>query len=158
MTGLLHEKDFSRKTFLKGGALVVGVATVGFGVAGNASAAVPTPAGYNPDQAQADTYLTVNSDNTVTVTFGSPDWGHGLYTGVLMMVGEELDMDMSQLTYARPDTWINGTGGGGGQQRLQQPCARRARSGPQRPVRRCSRWPRRAARRYRSRASRSRRA
>ncbi|HEX4519587.1 MAG TPA: molybdopterin cofactor-binding domain-containing protein [Gaiellaceae bacterium] len=115
MTGLLPEKEFSRKTLLKGGALIVGVSTVGFGVAGKASAAVaPSPAGYNPDQAQADTYLTVNSDNTVTVTFGSPDWGHGLYTGVLMMVGEELDLDLSQMNYARPDTWINGTGGGGG--------------------------------------------
>ena len=56
----------------------------------------------------------MNGDNTVTVTFGSPDWGHGLYTGVSMIVAEELDMDMSQMHYLRPDTWVNGTGGGGG--------------------------------------------
>src|SRR5450755_3913855 len=106
MTGLLHEKPisdrhFSRKSFVKGGgALIVAFSVAGAGVSGNASAAAaavaPTAAGYNPDQAQLDTFLSVNSDNTVNVKFGSPDWGHGLYTGVSMMVAEELDVDMSQ--------------------------------------------------------------
>jgi nicotinate dehydrogenase subunit B len=125
MTGLipengsnLHQKEFSRKSFVKGGgALIVGFSLAGSAVAGKAAGAAavaPTSAGYNPDQAQADTFLTVNGDNTVTVKFGSPDWGHGLYTGVSMLVAEELDVDMSQINYLRPDTWVNGTGGGGG--------------------------------------------
>jgi CO/xanthine dehydrogenase Mo-binding subunit len=115
MTALIHEKQFSRRSFVKGGgALIVGLGVGGGLLAGRSSAATPTSAGYNPDQTQVDTFLTINSDNTATVTFGSPDWGHGIYTGVIMMVAEELDMDMSQVSYARPDTWINGTGGGGG--------------------------------------------
>src|SRR5215831_5325770 len=116
MTGFLHEKEFSRRSFVKGGgALIVGLGVGGALLPGRASAAAkPTSAGYNPDQAQVDSFLTINADNTATVTFGSPDWGHGIYTGVIMMVAEELDMDMSQVSYARPDTWINGTGGGGG--------------------------------------------
>ncbi len=115
MTGLLYEKEFSRKSFLRGGgALIVGFSLVGAGVGGKASAAAPTSAGYLPDQASVDSFLVVNGDNTVTVTFGSPDWGHGIYTGVSMMVAEELDVEMSQIHYLRPDTWVNGTGGGGG--------------------------------------------
>jgi CO/xanthine dehydrogenase Mo-binding subunit len=119
VTGFMHEKEFSRKSFIKGGgALIVGVSVAG-AVSSGAGAATfvpPTSAGYNAglDQTQLDTFLRVNADNTVTVTFGSPDWGHGIWTGALQMVGEELDMDMSQLEFHRPDTWVNGTGGGGG--------------------------------------------
>src|SRR5207237_1442735 len=40
MTGLLHEKEFSRKNFLKGGgALIVGFSVAGAGLSGAASAA-----------------------------------------------------------------------------------------------------------------------
>jgi hypothetical protein len=60
MTGFMHEKELSRKTFLKGGgALIVGFSA--FGVAGTAQAAngnTPfnkrTPADFLPDQAQID--------------------------------------------------------------------------------------------------------
>ena len=40
MTGFMHEKEFSRKTFLKGGgALVVGFSLAGAGLGGKAQAA-----------------------------------------------------------------------------------------------------------------------
>ena len=40
MTGLLNEQEFSRKTFLRGGgALIVGLSTLGVGFAGSAAAA-----------------------------------------------------------------------------------------------------------------------
>jgi len=115
MTGFLHEKEFSRQTFLKGGgALIVGFSVAGSALAGKASAAMPTSAGYNPDQTRVDSFLTLNPDNTWTIKFGQPEWGHGAYTGISMMVAEELDVDMSQVVYARPDTWVAGVGGGGG--------------------------------------------
>jgi nicotinate dehydrogenase subunit B len=115
MTGFLHEKEFSRQTFLKGGgALIVGFSVAGSALAGKASAAMPTSAGYNPDQTRVDSFLTLNPDNTWTIKFGQPEWGHGAYTGISMMVAEELDVDMSQVIYARPDTWVAGVGGGGG--------------------------------------------
>ena len=61
MTGFLHEKELSRKTFLKGGgALIVGFSTLA-STAGKAQAAnglTPfakrTPADFLPDQAQVD--------------------------------------------------------------------------------------------------------
>src|SRR5262249_31148396 len=56
MTGLLHEKEFSRKSFIKrGGALIVGFSLAGAGLAGKASA-VGTPAGYLPDITQVDSW------------------------------------------------------------------------------------------------------
>jgi len=83
MTGFLHEKEFSRKSFVKGGgALIVGLSTAGAlsSGAGAATFVPPTSGGYNAglDQTQVDTFLRVNADNTVTVTFGSRDWGHGI--------------------------------------------------------------------------------
>ena len=42
MTGLLHEKEFSRKSFVKGGgALIIGFSVAGSALAGKASAAFP---------------------------------------------------------------------------------------------------------------------
>jgi nicotinate dehydrogenase subunit B len=115
MTGFMHERELSRKTFLKGGgALVVGFSAAGSVVAGKALSAAPTSAGYAPDPNRLDSYLTLNPDNTWTIKFGQPEWGHGAYTGISMMVAEELDVDLDQVTYARPDTWIFAVGGGGG--------------------------------------------
>jgi CO/xanthine dehydrogenase Mo-binding subunit len=114
MTEILN-RDFSRKTFVKGGgALIVAFSAAGAGLAGTAKAAGPTSAGYNPDLTQVDSFITLNADNTVTVKHGQPDWGHGVATGIVMLVAEELDMDPSQVLYPTPDTWVNGAGGGGG--------------------------------------------
>ena len=66
MTGLLHEKEFSRRSFIKaGGMLIVGFSLAGSGLAGKASAA-PTAAGYLPNPNQIDSWLTIGADNTAT--------------------------------------------------------------------------------------------
>jgi len=95
-----------------GGALVVGFSTLG-ALAGKASAAtraandpVPAPADYLPNQAAVDSWIRLNSDNTVTVTTGQGEYGTGTPTGVLMIAAEELNMSMSQMIYVRPDTWV----------------------------------------------------
>src|SRR5439155_7955053 len=81
MTGLLHEKEFSRKNFLKGsGALVVGASVAGAGLAGKASAA-PGPAGYLPDTTKLDTWITIGADNTVTLKMSQIETGNGITTG-----------------------------------------------------------------------------
>ena len=44
MTGLLHEKEFSRKSFIRrGGMLTVGFSLVGAGLAGKVGAAAVVP-------------------------------------------------------------------------------------------------------------------
>ncbi len=125
MTGLIPEKQFSRRSFVKGGgALVVGFSLAGSAVAGKASAA-PSPAGYLPDINQVDSWITLGADNTVTLKMSQIEVGNGITTGFLQVLAEELDMDISQMYYGRyenqptfaphADTWIAvSTGGEGG--------------------------------------------
>jgi nicotinate dehydrogenase subunit B len=126
MTGLLPE--FSRKSFIKGsGALVAGVSVAGAGLAGKASAAVPTSAGYLPDLTQVDSWITINADNTITLKTSKIEVGNGITTGFLQVLAEELDTDMSQMRYGSSnydasgsmntvvDTWVvTNVGGEGG--------------------------------------------
>src|SRR5262249_27576819 len=101
MTGLMHEKEFSRKSFIKGGgALIVGFSIAGSAVAGKAAAA-PTPAGYLPDLNKVDSWITIGADNTVTLHTSQSEFGNGINTGFLQVLAEELDMDMSQMYYGR---------------------------------------------------------
>jgi len=125
MTGLIPEKQFSRRSFVKGGgALVVGFSLAGSAVASKASAA-PSPAGYLPDINQIDSWITLGADNTVTLKMSQIEVGNGITTGFLQVLAEELDMDISQMYYGRyenqptfaphADTWIAvSTGGEGG--------------------------------------------
>jgi nicotinate dehydrogenase subunit B len=101
MTEML-KKEFSRKTFVKGGgALVVGFSLGGSALAGKAAAAAPTAAGYNPPLTQLDSWIRINADNTVNVLTSQGDPGNGISTGFLMVAAEELDVELSQM--------INGT-------------------------------------------------
>ncbi len=130
MTGFMHEKEFSRKSFVKGsGALVVGFSLAGALTAGKASAAAaPSPAGYLPDLSQTDSWFTFGADNTVTLTQSKIEVGNGITTGFLEVAAEELDADMSQMRYGQSkydasghalntvvDSWVAAnTGGEGG--------------------------------------------
>ncbi|HEX4521836.1 MAG TPA: molybdopterin cofactor-binding domain-containing protein [Gaiellaceae bacterium] len=124
MTGLMHEKSFSRTSFLKGGgALVVGFSLAGTALAGRAAAAAPTAAGYLPDVNQVDSWITIGADNTVTLKTSQIEVGNGITTGFLQVLAEELDMDMSQMYYGHfnngsaphADTYVAvSTGGEGG--------------------------------------------
>jgi nicotinate dehydrogenase subunit B len=121
MTGFMHEKELSRKSFLKGGgALVVGFSALA-GTAGNAQAAsgntpftARTPADFLPNLQSVDSWLAITPENKVIVTHGETEFA-GTPTGILMLVAEELNItDMNMMIYAHPETWLNATGGGGG--------------------------------------------
>jgi CO/xanthine dehydrogenase Mo-binding subunit len=111
-------KEFSRKTFLKGGgAMIVAIA----GTSGTAQAATGNtpfaqrgPGDFLPNLNTIDAWIAIRPDNTVMVTHGETELGHGTPTGILMLVAEELDVDMDQMVYNAPETWLNATGGGGG--------------------------------------------
>jgi CO/xanthine dehydrogenase Mo-binding subunit len=110
MTGFLHEKEFSRKTFLKGGgALVVGFSALGAGLAGKASAAgtADDPYGSNPiDHNQIDSWIVINADNTASVKSGAIFQGTGSPNGILMIAADELDMDFGQMKFVTADTSV----------------------------------------------------
>jgi CO/xanthine dehydrogenase Mo-binding subunit len=127
MTGFLHEKEFSRKNFLKGsGAVVVGASVAGAALAGKASAA--SPAGYLPDLTKLDSWISIGADNTVTLKMSQIETGNGITTGFLQVLAEELGTDITQMRYGSSlydsaghalnssvDTWIvASTGGEGG--------------------------------------------
>jgi CO/xanthine dehydrogenase Mo-binding subunit len=101
MTAMLADTDFSRRDLLKGGgALIVGFAIGGSApaMAGRGDAAGP------PDPNAIDSWIAIHSDNTATVFFGKCELGQGNTTGLLQIAGEELDLDMSQLSAVRLDT------------------------------------------------------
>jgi nicotinate dehydrogenase subunit B len=105
MAGFLQEKEFSRKSFLKGGgALIVGFSLAGAAVAGGAPAADNPYASNGVDQYSVDSWITINADNTATIKTGGIRQGTGSDTGLLMIAGEELNMDMSQLEFVLADT------------------------------------------------------
>jgi nicotinate dehydrogenase subunit B len=120
MTGLLHEKEFSRKNFVKaGGALIVGFTLTGIGRVDRARAAQiqqaspdsPYASNGPYDQFQVDSWITINADNTASIKSGGILQGTGSDTGLLMIAGEELNMDMSQLEFVMADTNVTPNSG-----------------------------------------------
>jgi CO/xanthine dehydrogenase Mo-binding subunit len=106
MTEVLTQREFSRKAFVKGGgAMIVGFGLAGAGLAGRVQAAESPFASNGPyDMWQIDAWLTIHADNTASLGYGYPEVGQGSSTGMLQIVGEELDMAMSQLSVVGPDT------------------------------------------------------
>src|SRR5579884_966152 len=105
MTGLLHEKELSRRQFLRGGgALIVGFSLAGAGLAGEARADTSPYTSNGVDQYSVDSWITINPDNTATIKTGGIRQGTGSDTGLLMIAGEELGMEMSQLRFVMADT------------------------------------------------------
>jgi nicotinate dehydrogenase subunit B len=117
MTGFMHEKEFSRKSFLKGGGAVVAglaVAPAASAATGNTPFASRGPGDYLPDLNTIDAWLAITKDNKVIITHGEPEFA-GTPTGILMLAAEELNItDMNMMEYAHPESWLNATGGGGG--------------------------------------------
>jgi CO/xanthine dehydrogenase Mo-binding subunit len=110
MTGLIQQREFSRRSLVKGGgALIVGFSFVGAGLAGKASAAGGglNPYGGNPiDQNQIDSWITVNADGTASIKSGAIFQGTGSPNGVLMIAAEELGMDFDQMEFVHADTAV----------------------------------------------------
>ena len=85
MTGFMHEREFSRKSFLKGGgAMVVGFSLAGAGL----GAQVAKAAGEDPfasngplDQIAVDSWLIIHADNTASLKIGKVEMGQGTPKG-----------------------------------------------------------------------------
>jgi nicotinate dehydrogenase subunit B len=93
MTGLLHEREISRRSFLKtGGALIVGFSMLGTGTA-LASGVANVP----PDPTLVDSWLAINADNTVSLFPVYYEFGQGTWTGFTQVVAEELDVPVGSV-------------------------------------------------------------
>jgi nicotinate dehydrogenase subunit B len=104
MSPALESAAFSRRDLLKaGGAVIVGFSLTDSASATPAAAARGEIAGP-PDPNAIDTWIALHSDNTATLYFGKCELGQGNTTGLLQIAGEELDLDMNQLSAVRLDT------------------------------------------------------
>jgi nicotinate dehydrogenase subunit B len=139
MTTAIHEREFSRTAFLRGGgALVVGFSLAGQLLAvGKAQAAgEPFDSGGPYDPEQVDSWLVIHADNRASIKLGKVELGQGSTTGLLMIAGEELDLELGQLemipndTNVTPDQGITAGSsaiqGGGKQTRAAAAAARQA--------------------------------
>ena len=108
MAGLLHEREFSRKTFLRGGgALLVGFSITGAGLGAKAAnaAADDQYASNGPyDQTAVDSWLIIHADNSASLKIGKVEMGQGTPTALLMIAAEELSMDFGQMKMITHDT------------------------------------------------------
>lgn len=105
MNPVAEVSPFSRRDFLKnGGALIIGFSLAG--APGGFATAVPVQGHIAgpPDPTSIDTWIAIHADNTATLYFGKCELGQGNTTGLLQIAGEELDLDMSQLSTVRLDT------------------------------------------------------
>ena len=107
MTGLLHEREFSRTMFLKGGgALLVGFSVAGASFGAKAAKAADDPFASNGpyDQTAVDSWLIIHADNSASLKIGKVEMGQGTTTGLLMIAAEELSMDFGQMKMITHDT------------------------------------------------------
>jgi nicotinate dehydrogenase subunit B len=120
----------TRRMILKGGAL-----TVGFACAGIPRLAL-SQGTRSLDPKNVDSFLSVNSDGTVTVFCGKVDLGQGLRIAIRQIAGEELGIGVDKIHYVEGDTALtpdqgrtsgsSGIQGGGMQIRQAAATAREA--------------------------------
>src|ERR1700704_2086092 len=125
---------FSRRTLLKGGALIVSFALTGRHTGAFAQAAGGAP--RRLDAKEVDAFLAVNGDGTVTVYCGKVDLGQGLRIAIPQIAAEELGIGIDKIRYVEGDTALTPNQGqtsgstgiqrGGGQIRQAAATARKA--------------------------------
>ena len=100
----------TRRDFIKsGGALIVGFS---LGETLLAQTTTLPGAGRSLDLKQVDTWLAIHANNTATVYIGFAELGQGASTALLQVAGEELDLDIDQMTTVPLDTTVTPNQGG----------------------------------------------
>ncbi|KQT54836.1 twin-arginine translocation pathway signal protein [Aureimonas sp. Leaf454] len=115
----LHDFRPSRRAFIAGSGLVIGLALAPKGFAAMATQGVP--AGGAPDLQALNAFVKIGADDTVTILSKHIEFGQGPFTGLATLVAEELDADWSQMRavhspaddtiYANLAFGLQGTGG-----------------------------------------------
>jgi CO/xanthine dehydrogenase Mo-binding subunit len=125
MTGFMHEKEFSRKTFVKGGGVLAISLATGSALAGKASAVTVPSTGFNhyadpgqtadpneyssygpSDPTQIDSWFVVHPDNSISLKLGRVDLGQGSPTALAMIAAEEMNHDINLMRLITNDTDI----------------------------------------------------
>jgi nicotinate dehydrogenase subunit B len=93
---------FSRRTLLKGGAVIVGFTLAGSPTSALAQAVTTVP--RRLDAREVDAFLAVNGDGTVTLYCGKVDLGQGLRIAIPQIAAEELGIAIEKIKYVEGDT------------------------------------------------------
>ncbi len=93
---------FSRRSIVKGGALIVGFALTGKQTSASAQGADGAP--RRLDAREVDAFLAVNGDGSVTVYCGKVDLGQGLRIAIPQIAAEELGIGIEKIRYIEGDT------------------------------------------------------
>jgi isoquinoline 1-oxidoreductase beta subunit len=95
--GMIPRGSISRRRFvqLAGGAAAALV--LEFRLAWGESPAIPAAAGSGSGAALFPAWLRIAADNVITVLLGQAEMGQGVYTGLPMMIAEELEADWRQI-------------------------------------------------------------
>ncbi|HZP91494.1 MAG TPA: xanthine dehydrogenase family protein molybdopterin-binding subunit [Burkholderiales bacterium] len=115
-----------RRAFLKVSALAGGGFAIGFALPGTGKAlAAESRKTFAPDQ-----WIRITPDNVVTIVVDKSEMGQGVYTGLPMIVADELDADWSAIRieaapaakeYAHPWFGVQGTGGSSSVRAMWEP-------------------------------------
>ncbi|MFM1892445.1 MAG: hypothetical protein RLZ44_1522, partial [Pseudomonadota bacterium] len=90
-TGLTR-RDFLKLSAAAGGGLVLGFILPGAARAAATVAGAAAPAEFTPNA-----WLTVGTDDSVTIRVGNSEMGQGVLTGIAMLIADELDADWSRV-------------------------------------------------------------
>lgn len=91
----LTDANQSRRQFLKVSATATGVLAVGLSVPMVNRRALADEGGAQPSI--IDIWLTIDSDDQVTVAIANSEMGQGVYTSMAMLVAEELEVDWNNV-------------------------------------------------------------
>ncbi|TKR33187.1 xanthine dehydrogenase family protein molybdopterin-binding subunit [Luteimonas gilva] len=113
--------DLSRRDFLKAGALAGGGLVVAFTLPSARRAAMAHEAvAAEPSAFAPNAFLRIGSDDRITVLLAHSEMGQGIWTGLAMLIAEELDADWAKIAvehapadaaYARVGSTRQMTGG-----------------------------------------------
>ncbi len=98
---------WARREFLKTtGTIIVGIGFIDWPMVGGGSEARQAYGQHpgSPDEAELDSWIAINPDNTATIYSGHIDHGGGGPTVLRQIAAEELDLDFSQVLTVRMST------------------------------------------------------
>jgi nicotinate dehydrogenase subunit B len=98
---------WARREFLNTtGTIIVGIGFIDWPMVGGRSEARQAYGQHpgSPDEAELDSWITINPDNTATIFSGHIDHGGGGPTVLRQIAAEELDLDFSQVATVRMST------------------------------------------------------
>jgi len=102
---MIKRTRLSRRDLIKSGGAMI----VGFSLSPSAARAAAVARGDiagPPDPQEVDSWLAIHADNTAILYLGKCELGQGNTTALLQIAGEEMDLDLDQLSVARLDTNI----------------------------------------------------